>query len=287
LRGGIAVQIQPGVVLYDEDSEMFGTGRIDVTADSTGIHASGLYAIEGGYYVQYREEMRVAGGVFSFSGHSFEPRVTVRSVHVAKEPLGTGLGTGLRPMDHFPPIESFAIGMPPVVSEEARRLSLLPESKTELGATLLYGVDPEVVTGERGTPFWRPDDGEGLVGQRAKTQSTSLLWGYFANELYDFLPPSRAHLTGGVISVGSEYPGRMIAGPYIGGAIQAGRFQATLTQPITGDAAPGLRLRYRLGAWHVAVFDEPLFRSAVTEGGSRGFSVTRRTGLGLRWGKDY
>ncbi|MGH7553751.1 MAG: translocation/assembly module TamB domain-containing protein, partial [Longimicrobiales bacterium] len=198
-RGRIAVQIRPGVVLYDEDSEMFGTGRIDVTADSTGINASGLYAIEGGYYVQYREEMRVAGGVFSFSGHGFEPRVTVRSVHVAREPLGSGLGTGLRPMDHFPPIESFAIGMPPAVSEEARRLSLLPESKTELGAALLYGVEPEVVTGQRMTPFWAPDNDGDILGKRAKTQSVALLWGYFANELYDFLPISRAYLNGGLI----------------------------------------------------------------------------------------
>lgn len=288
LRGRIAIEIRPGVKVIDEDSELYGTGRVIITADSTGFNASGLYHIEGGTYAQYGEVLRVVGGVFQFTGSGFDPRVTLRSELVYDDqPLTTGMGGWINALESFSPLESFAIGSTIAVSEEARRLSLLPESKSQLARLLLWGVEPEVITGLRTSPLWAPDDGGDFAGERAETQSVALLWAYLGNEFYDFVPPSHGHLDAGVVTIGSEYPARMVVGPTIGGVMLRGRVEARVAQPVVAGAMPGLRLRYRLGAWQLVGFAEPWFRVAVAEGGGQGFLVRRRAGIGVRWVKEY
>jgi hypothetical protein len=286
-RGTIVVDITPGMVLIDEDSELSGAGRLAITGDSTGVHTSGAYRVEGGSYAQYGEVMEVAGGTFRFTGLGFEPRATLRSEHDVQRPLGTGLGEGMRLLEDFPLVESFAIGRPGGLSEEARRLALLPETETTLGALLLYGVESQPVRGLRASPLWPPDDAADLLGERAETQSAALLWGYIANELYDFVRPTRAYLRAGTVRVGSGFPGQNTVAPTLGGAARAGPLEALLTQPLGGHARPGLRLRYRAGGWEFMAFEEPAFLSAWAVGGSKGFIVTRRSGIGIRWESSF
>jgi hypothetical protein len=286
-RGTIVIDVTPGMTLIDEDSELSGAGRLVLTGDSTGVHTSGAYRVEAGAYAQYGEVMEVAGGVFSFSGHGFEPRATLRSEHDVQRPLGTGLGEGMRLLDEFPLVESFAIGRPGGLSEEARRLALLPETETTLGALLLYGVEPQPVRGLRASPLWPPDDAADLVGERAETQSAALLWGYVANELYDFVRPTRAWLRAGVVRIGSAFPGQTTVAPTLRGAARAGPLEALLTQPLGGRGRPGLRVRYRSGSWELMAFEEPAFRSAEAVGGSKGFTVRRRSGIGIRWESSF
>jgi hypothetical protein len=51
---------------------------------------------------------------------------------------------------------------------------------------------------------------------------------------------------------------------------------------------PGLRVRYETGGLDVFVFDEPRYRSVpLPGGGARPWDLRRRSGIGLRWQRDF
>jgi hypothetical protein len=236
----------------------------------------------GGYYAQYGAIFEIRGGALLFTGDGIAPAVTMRSEHRFEAPLGSWLTPGPRIMDRFPPLQFFALGSRESAGEEVRRLSFMPESKTELGALLLYNEEPLPVGGWRTHSFWAPDDGGGLFGESSATRGIVLLYNYFANESYDYLPLERAYMRAGIIDIGPERPGRITVGPYIQGGIYLGDLHAIVTQATAGGTAPGIRLRYRLGAPELLAFSEPRFRSTAPIGG-RVFTHGRRTGVGFRW----
>jgi hypothetical protein len=186
-------------------------------------------------------------------------------------------------MDRFPPLQFFALGTQESAGEYVQRLSLLPESRTELGALLLYNEEPQPVTGLRTHSFWAPDDGGALFGESSATRGIVLLYNYIANESYDYLPLERAYMRAGIIDVGPTRPGRITIGPYLQGGIYLGPLHAIVTQPAEGGTAPGIRLRYRLGAPELLAFSEPRFLSTAPMAGGTVFTHGRRTGVGLRW----
>jgi hypothetical protein len=241
-----------------------------------------MFRIRGGFYANYGEFFDVVGGAFQFSQELDGPRVGLRSVHTIRSPLGTGLGEGARVMDGVPPLEFLGLGSASAQSQEVRRLSSLPESLTRLGELLLYRVEPEPVTGYRATPVWLPDDGGDVVDERSAAQSIALLWSYVSNEAYDVVPIRVADFASGVISVGSPYPSRIIAGPILRAFARANGFEIAVVQPVVGSAAPGGRLTWTMGGGTLSVFDEPLFRSAIA-----GYAIVRRRGIGLRWRLEY
>lgn len=280
--GTITIDVRPGTKIVDEDSEMGLTGRIRLSTDSAGVTAEGIYRIRSGFYANYGEFFEVVGGAFQFAPALEGPRVGLRSVHEIRAPLGSGLGEGSREMDGVPPLEFLGLGTASAQSQEARRLSLLPESLTQLGELLLYGVDPEPVIGYRAMPVWLPDHGGDVVDERSAAQSVALLWSYISNEAYDVVPIRIADFASGVVSVGSPYPSRIIAGPLMRAFARAGGFEVAVVQPVIGGAAPGARLAYTRDGATVSIFDEPRFRSVIA-----GYAIVRRRGVGLRWRLEY
>jgi len=283
--GELRIEIRRGMRIVDEDSELGGTGVIRIRAGSSRLAFDGVYRVDSGEYAQYGEVLNVVGGAITFNGGGFAPSITIRSEHHIDQPLGIGYDNALHPLDDVPRIESFAIGTIGAASEEARRLSLLPETKDELGARLLYGIEPPVVTGLDAAPFFLPDDGTSLVGSRARTQSVTLLYGYAGNELYDFIPPLRAGLRSGAVTVGSRFPGRIVVAPVLTAYTRVGPVRAQITQPVGAGSHPGVMLRLGIGRGaEIWFFDEPRFTAAPPAGlGWPGFLLRRRTGFGLRW----
>ncbi|MGH7507590.1 MAG: hypothetical protein ACRELX_18200, partial [Longimicrobiales bacterium] len=284
----IGVRIDPGLALIDEDSEIFGNGDITIIADSVGVYAEGIYRITGGYYAQYGEVFEIRGGAFSFAGDGLVPDVAMRSEHRIDKPLGSWLTPASHVFDGFPRLEFFAIGTTAVVTEEVRRLSLLPESRTELAALLLYGEPVQPVTGWRTRDFWPPDDGGGLFSVSSATRSTVLLWSYISNESYDYLPLQFAYLRGGTIEAGPEYPGRITVSRFFQGGLRLGPLHAVVMQPLEGGTAPGIRLNYRIGGPALVAFSEPRFQSVAPAFPlGRVFTHGRRTGVGIRWSREW
>jgi hypothetical protein len=284
----IAINLEPGFLLIDEDSEIDANGRIVLVVDSAGARAEGLYRLTAGYYAQYGSIFDIRGGAFYFTGDGFTPRVSMRSEHRFQAPLGIWLTPGPRVFDRFPPLEFFAFGSQNAASESVRRLSFMPESRTELGAFLLYDDEPQLVTGLETRQFWPPDDGGGVFGESSATRGIVLLWSYIANESYDYLPLERAYMRAGTIMVGPETPGRITIAPYLQGGIRFGALHAIVTQPAERGTAPGVRLRYRIGAPDLLAFSEPFFRSTPPLGpGGPVFSHRRRTGIGIHWSWEW
>ena len=88
----------------------------------------------------------------------------------------------------------------------------------------------------------------------------------------------------GIIEVGPSRPGRITIGPYIQGGVHFGPLHAIVTQATAAGTAPGIRLRYRVGAPELLAFSEPRFRSTAPMGaGGAVFTHGRRTGVGIRW----
>jgi TamB, inner membrane protein subunit of TAM complex len=283
----VAIDIERPFMLVDEDSEIHGDGRIFLISDTAGTRAEGIYRLTGGYYAQYGAVFEIRGGAFWFAGDGFAPRVSMRSEHRFDAPLGTWLTAGARVLDRFPPLEFRALGSQEAASEEVRRLSLLPETRTELGALLLYDQPVERVRGLEHRRFWPPDDGGDLFGEAAATRGAVLLYNYIANESYDYLPLERAWGRAGAIAIGPEWPGRITIGPYLQGGLRVGDLFTTVTQPTIGGTAPGIRLRYRLGAPELLAFSEPYFRSTPFGADGSVFTHRRRTGVGVRFGWEW
>jgi hypothetical protein len=283
-RAHLDVRIERGFSIIDEDSEMYGTGRVVVDVDSAGVTAEGVYRIEGGEYNNFGERFNVVGGAFSFDGTGTRPRITLRAEHDHGAPIGTSVGSGARAMDYFPPLEFFAIGTLPRVSEEVRRLSLLPESQTQLGAMLIYGEPVQAVRGLRMPMVWEADDGNDLVGERAESQSIPLLWAYTADEGYDYVALSRGYLRSGVYTVGSAWPARLVVGGVLRGGVRFAPFEGEVSYAIEGGAWPGVQLRWETGPARLSAFNEPRFRGAAATGEARpGYRHLRRTGVRLLW----
>jgi hypothetical protein len=249
INARVVLNIHPGFTIVDEDSEMFGTGRLVITADTSGTKADGIYRIEGGQYNNFGERFDVVGGSFFFDGSSMAPHVSLRAEHGSEAPLGTTLGSAGQIMDYMPPLEFFAIGGLVQFTEEVRRLSLVPERQTELGALLIYGEQVQPVTGFRNNRLWQLDDGSDVLGERGESQMIPLLWAYTADEGYDYIPLNKGYLRAGNYAVGPRYPGRTIVGGTISGGLRLKPFEVDVTHAMEGDALPGLRVRYDMDAF--------------------------------------
>ena len=147
---------------------------------------------------------------------------------------------------------------------------------------------PEPVTGFRNRRFWLADEPTDLIGEQTEAQGGALLWSYVADELYDYLPLSRAGLRGGTITIGSRFPGRIVQGPLF-------RARATIAAGLElhgswtseGSASPGVRAQYQRGHFSLVAFSEPkFFASTLAGGGQHGYFHRRRTGIGIRFDNE-
>jgi hypothetical protein len=279
LTADVTLHVEPGFSIIDEDSDMYGTGTIALTYDSAGARARGVYRILGGEYNNFGERFSVIGGAFHFGGDGLEPAASLRAEHDIDAPLGAYLGSSTRvSLEKYPLIEVFAQGSGAAARQEVRWPALMPYSQTEIGALLLYGVEPEPVTGLRNRPFWLDDEGADMVSKRAEAQNIAVLWGYVADEAYDYIPIGRAYLRAGIVAVNPESPARMFVSPLMRGTLRFGNLEALASIVPQGGTYPGLRLRYRLGDALLLAFTEPHYRGAIS-----GYAYRRRTGIGLRW----
>ena len=285
-RGSVSIEVNPAIKMIDEDSELFGVGDVLLTADSLGLHTTGGIKFEGGFYTNYGERFRVFGGGFRLS-NAGETMIAVRSEHERDRLGGRNFGTS-SPLDWYPGLEILAHGIMTSASEQIRRLSLLRESQTELAALLIYDEMPEPVTGFRNRRFWLADEPSDLIGEQTEAQGGALLWSYIADELYDYLPLSRAGLRGGTVTIGSRFPGRIVQGPLfraratIGGGLELHGSWAT-----EGSSSPGVRAQFQRGHFYLMAFSEPKFFAAISAGGGQpGYFHRRRTGVGIRFDNE-
>jgi hypothetical protein len=270
----------------DRDSELFGTGRLQLFADSAGWKTRGLIRLEGGYYAFFGERFRVSGGAVQFDAGSFAPRVALLADHDNGRELGAALQETTTAPERFPPLEYFVLGPASTAKGELLHWSLFRERLDQLAESMMYGAEPEPVTGWRLSRVWRADDPARFINHRAAAQAAPLLWSYIANESYSIMPLSRVWLQAGNVVVGNSWPTRLVVGSVIGlGASTGQGLDLMLSQPLDGGVLPGLRLSRRLGVHGtVELFSEPRF-SAAPFPGSRGvdFLVRRKTGIGARW----
>jgi hypothetical protein len=173
--------------------------------------------------------------------------------------------------------------------QRLRRFTPLPEAQTELGALLIYTQPIEPIVGLYNPRFWLPDEAADFIGERTEQQGGALLWSYLADEAYDYLPLRRATLLNGNITMGSRFPGRIMQGPLFRVFMQiTPGIDLTASLAPEGSAAPGLRARWRRGSFSMIGFSEPKFYASSPSGVALpGYFFRRRTGVGLRWERDY
>jgi hypothetical protein len=285
-RGNVSIEVTPAIKMIDEDSELYGAGGVLVTADSLGLHATGAIKFQGGFYTNYGERFRVFGGGYRLS-NAGETLIAVRSEHERDRLGGRNFGAAA-PLDWYPGLEILAHGVMVRASEQIRRLSVLRESQTELAALLIYDEMPEPVTGFRNRRFWLADEQSDLIGEQTEAQGGALLWSYVADELYDYLPLSRAGLRGGIVTIGSRFPGLTVQGPLfraratIGGGLELHGSWAS-----EGSSSPGVRAQFQRGQFSLVAFSEPKFFAATSTGtGHPGYFHRRRTGIGIRFDNE-
>jgi hypothetical protein len=287
VHGQITIQVTPGLRVIDEDSELRGMGTVQLSADSTGVTLSGGIQFLAGFFVNFGERFLVVGG-----GHRFSPReparLALRTENDVDKLGATDRGAG-SPLSWYPATEIFITGTAAQATQQLRRNVPLPEDQAELAERLLFGTPVEPIAGWSNPRFWLPDQLSDLAGKRAAQQGGTLLWDYAADESYDYLPVDRATLFGGTITIGSRYPGRIVQGPLFRLAVQMrSRITATASLSTEGSAPPGLRLQWRNGAWSLNAFSEPKYYAAPPAGeGNPGFVERRRTGVGVRWERDF
>jgi len=290
VRGGITVEIDRDLRVVDEDSDLRGRGTMRIIAREEGWAARGVLRVEEGFYAFFGERFRVYGGAVRFQEDGFDPFVAILAEHEDGRVRARGYQETTTEPERFPPIEFLAYGEPATIREEVRRWSLLPATQPQLAELLIYGLEPQPVTGWRYPRFWRADDPADLFGERTDAQAAPLLWSYLADEAYDYLPIERVWLRAGDVVVGSRYPAFVVVGPVIGGGVTLSRdFEVFASQPLDGGVAPGLRARWRFrrgGA--VEAFTEARFWAAPIEGkGHPGFFTRRKNGVGVRWRWEY
>ncbi|MGH7466982.1 MAG: translocation/assembly module TamB domain-containing protein [Longimicrobiales bacterium] len=286
LRGQFTVEVTPAIKLIDEDSELISRGELVITADSSGLEPSGGVNLLRGYYANFGERFLVTGGVQQFTNG--EARISMHADHDVNKLDGRDLGS-ISPLGWYPALEIFVLGTMSAAKDELRRNSPLPESQSQLGAALIFREPIEPITGWSNSLFWLADHASDFWGKRTEQQGSILLWDYAADEAYDYVPLSRIGFHGGTVTVGSRFPGRIVQGPLFRVGLNATRhvnLQAILAPE--GDALPGLRARWRNGRWSASVFNEPKFYAAPPGGDPwPGYFYRRRTGIGLRWDRDF
>lgn len=286
VRGEVVVEITPEVQVEGADSELFGAGRIRVSADTTGWHTRGLLALEGGHYAFFGQRFDISGGAVHFDGEALAPRIALLAEHEAGGELGGGLQETTTSPARFPPFTYFLSG--PAASARGGLLhpSLVPERSEQLAEQLMYGLRPNPVTGWWQSRRWLADRPGAPLNHRALAQAAPLLWSYFANEGYRLVPLTRGWLSAGNLEVGSAWPTRLVVGPVLGlGAAPGRHLELVLTQPLVGGVLPGVRLRRRLGpGGAVELFSESRFGPGAMEDVlGPGYTVRRKTGAGARW----
>ncbi|HEX7048660.1 MAG TPA: translocation/assembly module TamB domain-containing protein, partial [Longimicrobiales bacterium] len=289
LRGRVVVEVGPDLSVVDEDSDLFGAGRLHVRLREEGPDTRGVIRLLGGFYALFGERFRVTGGAARFEGDGLLPHIALIAEHENGRTLGEGrIETATAP-DRFPPLELFSYGPAGQAREQLRRWSLLPETQEQLAELLLFGNEPQPVTGWRYPRLWRADSPADRFDVRAETQATSLLWSYIADQAYDYVPLSRGRLWTGHIEVGSRYPARIVIGPLIAAGVTLGRdIELLAAQPLIGGEFPGLRVRWTLRGTTLQAFTIPRFYAAAQAGaGHPGFSVRRKTGLGVLWQWEF
>lgn len=290
VRGMVVVDIGPDLRVIDEDSELYGAGRLRVFATDEGWETRGVLRIRGGFYAFFGKRFRVVGGAVRFEEDGFEPRIGLRAELEQERLLGGSLQQTSTAAERFPPLEFFAFGPPDEAREELYRWSLLPETQAQLGALLIYGDVPQPVTGWRNPRFWRDDEPSGLFGRRAQAQAVPLFWSWAADELYDIVPLNRGWILTGEVVVGSRWPARLVVGPVVGvGAAIGSDVEATVSRTFAGGVAPGFRVLWRLGpGGGVEVFSTPRFYASAIQGDvDPGFFTRRKNGVGVRWRWDF
>jgi hypothetical protein len=290
VRGEVVVEITPEVRVRSADSELFGGGRIRLRADSAGWRTGGGLALEGGHYAFFGQRFDISGGVVQFDGEALAPRIALLAEHDGGGELSDGLQETTTSTARFPPFTYFLLG--PAASARGRLLhpSVVPERAGQLAEDLMYGLEPDPVTGWTSQRRWLPDRPGAPLNHRVLAQAAPLLWSYLANEGYHVVPLTRGWLRAGNLEVGSAWPTRLVVGPVIGAGVAPGRrLELLVTQPLVGGVVPGVRLRRRFGSGGaVELFSESRFGPALMgDVLGRGFTVRRKTGVGARWRVEF
>ena len=284
----IVIEVDTAFSVVDDDSDIFGQGEVVVVTGDETIEAHGTLDVLGGYYAFFGERFHIVGGTARFEGGA-EPRIAIKAEYREEWPVGSGrIATATR---LFPPLEFLAIGPAGRPSERLTRWSLLPETQEELGALLIYDIQPQPVREWRRWPTWRPSNPSDLFDERSFTQSAALLWSYAADEAYNFIPLERGWLQAGTIRVGPGYPAPIVVGPMLGAGAIFDRFEVFVTQALDGHLLPGVRVRASgfapFGA-KLEAFSVPRFFPEAPGGRDEpGFSVRRKTGVGLFWEWEF
>jgi hypothetical protein len=290
LAGEVVVEITPGVRVVSSDSEIFGSGRIRVFADSAGWRTRGVLALEGGHYAFFGKRFDIAGGAVQFDGAGFAPRIGLLAEYARGGGLSAGLQETTTASARFPAFTYSLMGAAATARGRILHPSLLPERAEQLAEQLMYGLEPDPVTGWRSIRRWLPDRPGLPLNHRTTAQAAPLLWSYLANEGYHFVPLTRGWLQADNLEVGSAWAGRLVVGPVLGlGAAPGRSLEFLVTQPLVGSVVPGLRLRRYLGdGGALDLFSESRFDPAAVEGAREaGFRVRRKTGAGLRWRWEF
>jgi hypothetical protein len=290
VEGEVVVEVTPGVRVASADSEIFGSGRIRVVADSAGWRTRGILELEGGHYAFFGKRFDIRGGAVHFDGDGFAPRIALLAEHEAGGGLSAGLQETTTSPARFPPFDYFLLGAAASARGRILHPALVPERAEQLAEQLMYGLKPDPVTGWQSGRRWLPDRPGGPLNRRAAAQAVPLLWSYIADEGYRFVPLTRGWLRADNLEVGGAWSTRLVVGPVIGaGAAPGWGFELLVTEPLAGGVVPGLRLRRQLGTGGALdLFSESRFDPAAVEGPREpGFTVRRKTGVGLRWRWEF
>jgi hypothetical protein len=284
LTGRVVVEITPGLRMIDEDSEVRATGELVVELGDP-VMTRGRVAVEDGFFAQYGTVFRVYGGAFVFDGPGLQPRIALRSTLEDEAPL-VGDDEAPPAPEREPPIHQFGYGEVGSALELVDRYTVVSRSQLELVRYVLLAIEPRPVTGWRLPMVWRADAGTGLFDHRATAQAVPLAWSFIADQGYDYLPLDIGYLRAGVITVGGRYPTRIQLTAVMKAAAVMGGFELRLGQALAGEA-PRLAAVYRNGGLRLEAFTGPRFYPAAVTGAGPGLTTRRRTGLAIRWGREY
>lgn len=285
LHGELSVVVTPELRVVSDDSELFGSGRIRVVVDSAGWRSDGVLRVEGGRYAFFGERFRIIGGAVRFDGTGLAPRLGLIAEHEGNARLGGGLqGTTTVP-SRFPAFTYFLHGEAATARGRLLQNALVPSRSEALAERLIYGLAPDLVTGWGNRRRWLADRPGRPLNHRAAAQGAPLIWSYIANEGYRLAPMTRGWLLADNVVVGDGWGGGLVVGPVIGvGGAPGWGVEGVIAQPLVSGAAPGIRVERRLGdGGALGIFSKPRFDPAPMIDGERGYSIRRKTGVGLRW----
>ncbi len=279
----VRVHVSSDFRIWDEDSSTGADGTLRLMADSAGPKVAGILDVDRGFYEFYGKRFQVVGGAFAFEGPGVFPHITLLADYWQPPEMGTPADRVIAGRS-YPEYQFLARGSGDEERRRVRRPSIMEETQIERSGLLLYGHEPDAVTGWTQHRFFRPTSPKGALGQRGELQMADLIWSYIADEGYDYIPIDGGVLRSGWITVGSAYPGPQVVGALLRGSVRTGLGWLLLSQPLDGGVA-GIRLRHTVGeAGEIDLFDEPTFLAAAAAGEDRpGFRILRRRGVRLRW----